>query len=137
MWPHMYPLQCGTTGGRFREVLLYKPEQRGFGFACRILHPHNSTTESEQLVVMVRAMVFQTLRVYTIKEVAWKAVLATWLAVSRQWRKYGYSQDMKAMQCVPVQVSVYISMYQTGGARGSVVVKALCCKPEGRGFKSR
>jgi hypothetical protein len=22
------------------------------------------------------------------------------------------------------------------GARGSVVVKALCCKPEGRGFKS-
>jgi hypothetical protein len=23
------------------------------------------------------------------------------------------------------------------GARGSVVVKALCCKPEGRGFKSR
>jgi hypothetical protein len=22
-------------------------------------------------------------------------------------------------------------------ARGSVVVKALCCKPEGRGFKSR
>jgi hypothetical protein len=23
------------------------------------------------------------------------------------------------------------------GARGSVVIKALCCKPEGRGFKSR
>jgi hypothetical protein len=23
------------------------------------------------------------------------------------------------------------------GARASVVVKALCCKPEGRGFKSR
>jgi hypothetical protein len=23
-----------------------------------------------------------------------------------------------------------------GGARGSVVVKALCCKPEGRRFKS-
>jgi hypothetical protein len=23
------------------------------------------------------------------------------------------------------------------GARGSVVVKALCCKPEGRGFKSQ
>jgi hypothetical protein len=23
------------------------------------------------------------------------------------------------------------------GARGSVVVKAPCCKPEGRGFKSR
>jgi hypothetical protein len=23
------------------------------------------------------------------------------------------------------------------GARGSVVVKALCCKPDGRGFKSR
>jgi hypothetical protein len=29
---------------------------------------------------------------------------------------------------------IYIS---TPGARGSVVVKALCCKPEGRGFKSR
>jgi hypothetical protein len=25
----------------------------------------------------------------------------------------------------------------TSGARGSVVVKALCCKPGGRGFKSR
>jgi hypothetical protein len=25
----------------------------------------------------------------------------------------------------------------TLGARGSVVVKALCCKPESRGFKSR
>jgi hypothetical protein len=23
------------------------------------------------------------------------------------------------------------------GARGSVVVKALCCKPEGRGFETR
>jgi hypothetical protein len=23
------------------------------------------------------------------------------------------------------------------GARGNVVVKALCCKPEGRGFDSR
>jgi hypothetical protein len=27
-------------------------------------------------------------------------------------------------------------MYTRGEARG-VVVKALCCKPEGRGFKSR
>jgi hypothetical protein len=26
---------------------------------------------------------------------------------------------------------------QAEGARGSVVVKALCCKPEGRGFTSR
>jgi hypothetical protein len=25
---------------------------------------------------------------------------------------------------------------QKRGGRGSVVVKALCCKPEGRGFKS-
>jgi hypothetical protein len=33
-----------------------------------------------------------------------------------------------------------LKMYQTYescGARGSVVVKALCYKPEGRGFKSR
>jgi hypothetical protein len=28
---------------------------------------------------------------------------------------------------------VYLMM----GARGSIVVKALCCKPEGHGFKSR
>jgi hypothetical protein len=27
--------------------------------------------------------------------------------------------------------------FKTGGARGSVVVKALCYKPEGRGFDSR
>jgi hypothetical protein len=25
----------------------------------------------------------------------------------------------------------------TQGARGSIVVKALCCKPEGRGFQAR
>jgi hypothetical protein len=29
------------------------------------------------------------------------------------------------------------SQQQCLGARGSVVVKALCCKPEGRGFKPR
>jgi hypothetical protein len=28
-------------------------------------------------------------------------------------------------------------MFILSGARGSEVVKALCCKPEGRGFKSR
>jgi hypothetical protein len=28
-------------------------------------------------------------------------------------------------------------LHRSVGARGSVVVKALCCKPEGRGFKSR
>jgi hypothetical protein len=28
------------------------------------------------------------------------------------------------------------AMFSCMGARGSVVVKALCCKPEGRGFKS-
>jgi hypothetical protein len=32
--------------------------------------------ESEQLVVMGSAMEFETLRVYAIKEVAWKVVLA-------------------------------------------------------------
>jgi hypothetical protein len=30
-----------------------------------------------------------------------------------------------------------IQSLRTAGARGSVVVKALCCKSEGRGFKSR
>jgi hypothetical protein len=76
----MYSIQCGSTGGRFRKVSLYKPGQpgqRGLGFAYRPLHPHNNTVESEQLVVMARAMEFETLRVYTIKEVAWKALLAT------------------------------------------------------------
>jgi hypothetical protein len=31
----------------------------------------------------------------------------------------------------------FLALDQNWGARGSVVVKALCCKPEGRGFKSR
>jgi hypothetical protein len=34
----------------------------------------------------------------------------------------------------PAQLSLRPSFR---GARGSVVVKALCCKPEGRGFKSQ
>jgi hypothetical protein len=68
--------------------------------------------ESEQLVVMGRAMEFETLLVYTIKEVAWRAVLAT---VSRQRRKYGYDEEIKAMRCVLAQVSVHngLKMYQT------------------------
>jgi hypothetical protein len=45
-----------TTGGRFMKVSLYKPGQPGLGFAYRPLHPHNSTMESEQLVVMGRAI---------------------------------------------------------------------------------
>jgi hypothetical protein len=32
---------------------------------------------------------------------------------------------------------ILVRTSQETGARGSVVVKALCCKPEGRGFKSR
>jgi hypothetical protein len=31
----------------------------------------------------------------------------------------------------------YARVHFINGARGSVVVKALCYKPEGRGFKSR
>jgi hypothetical protein len=40
-----------------------------------------------------------------------------------------------------IQVTLATHIIKRGtvikGARGSVVVKALCCKPEGRGFKSR
>jgi hypothetical protein len=43
---------------------------------------------------------------------------ATWQII-RRW-KDNLKIDIKAIR-----------------ARGSVVVKALCCKPEGRGFKSR
>jgi hypothetical protein len=32
---------------------------------------------------------------------------------------------------------LYILSHNTIGARGSVVVKALCYKPEGRGFENR
>jgi hypothetical protein len=31
----------------------------------------------------------------------------------------------------------YCVLRKIKGARGCVVVKALCCKPEGRGFESR
>jgi hypothetical protein len=32
---------------------------------------------------------------------------------------------------------IFLLLFLVEGARGIVVVKALCCKPEGRGFKSR
>jgi hypothetical protein len=35
------------------------------------------------------------------------------------------------------QLPSQITTLKVASARGSVVVKALCCKPEGRGFKSR
>jgi hypothetical protein len=38
--------------------------------------------------------------------------------------------------CVRVRACVQMRMQQEG-ARGSVVVKALCYKPEGRGFETR
>jgi hypothetical protein len=34
-------------------------------------------------------------------------------------------------------IYIYIRVYTYVGARGSVVVKALCYKPKGRGFDSR
>jgi hypothetical protein len=34
-------------------------------------------------------------------------------------------------------IGVFFTTQKICGTRGSVVVKALCCKPEGRGFKSR
>jgi hypothetical protein len=35
------------------------------------------------------------------------------------------------------QMTLHSTATVIGGARGSVVVKALCYKPEGRGFDSR
>jgi hypothetical protein len=37
----------------------------------------------------------------------------------------------------PVGILLDFFIKENEGARGSVVVKALCCKPEGLGFKSR
>jgi hypothetical protein len=48
-----------------------------------------------------------------------------------------------SIACGPTSGEVYsgstsgATVILGGGARGSVVVKALCCKPEGRGFKYR
>jgi len=39
---------------------LCKLQKGGVSFACQPLHPHNSTMESEQLLLMARAMEFQT-----------------------------------------------------------------------------
>jgi hypothetical protein len=36
-----------------------------------------------------------------------------------------------------VNVNVNVNVNMKRGARGSVVVKALCYKPEGRGFNTR
>jgi hypothetical protein len=37
----------------------------------------------------------------------------------------------------PLKTQIFQMTYFAWGARGSVVVKALCYKPEGRGFDSR
>jgi hypothetical protein len=48
------------------------------------------------------------------------------------------THEMITIQCHSINnrklVNMNIGIF---GARGSVVVRALCCKPEGRGFKSR
>jgi hypothetical protein len=45
--------------------------------------------------------------------------------------------DNAAADDIIIQLNSLISICRVNrGARGSVVIKALCCKPEGRGFKS-
>jgi hypothetical protein len=54
--------------------------------------------------------------------------------------KFSSSQDRTGTSHVNTEIAVHIycNVYQVGkGARGSVVVKALCYKPEGRGFETR
>jgi Mg-chelatase subunit ChlI len=70
LWHQVCLTQYQTAGGRFMEVLLCKLQKGGVSFACQPLHPHNSTMESEQLVLMARAMEFQTTPVYTVRDVA-------------------------------------------------------------------
>jgi hypothetical protein len=47
--------------------------------------------------------------------------------------KPGLTEDFYAVQ----QEEFSITLYMCSGAHGSVVVKALCYKPEGRGFDIR
>jgi hypothetical protein len=53
---------------------------------------------------------------------------------------FGFRSQFYDSDCLYYQILIYI-LYNLAQewveARGSVVVKALCCKPEGRGFKSR
>jgi hypothetical protein len=48
-----------------------------------------------------------------------------------------YLQPLHSHMYVCMYVSRYVCMYVMCGARGSIVVKALCYKPEGRGFDTR
>jgi hypothetical protein len=42
------------------------------------------------------------------------------------------------MKCATLNVESFLLIYEIiSGVRGSVVVKALCYKPEGRGFETR
>jgi hypothetical protein len=41
------------------------------------------------------------------------------------------------MMMIIIIIIIIIIIGLQSGARGSVVVKALCCKPEGRGFDTR
>jgi hypothetical protein len=45
--------------------------------------------------------------------------------------------NIKAFISISNRVSLHVPPYMNLGARGSVVVKALCYKPEGRGFETR
>lgn len=97
LWHKAYLIHC--RGGRFREVLLCKLQKGGVSFACQTLHPHNSTMESEQLVLMARAMEFQTSSGLYRKRRCVKIFLGYCIPSSlpnlRQWRKYGYNNEIR------------------------------------------
>jgi hypothetical protein len=46
------------------------------------------------------------------------------------------SETMHFWTCVDINYFYYLHV-KNSGARGSIVVKALCYKPEGRGFETR
>ena len=100
LWHQVCRIKYQTTGGRFREVFLFKLRKGGVSFACQPLHPHNSTMESEQLVLMARAMEFQTTPGLYCERRCVKIFLAyyihTLLPSRRQWGKYGYRYAIRA-----------------------------------------
>jgi hypothetical protein len=59
--------------------------------------------------------------------------MSVYVYVWRPLYRFTTEEDRTAI----TYIYIYIYMRVWVGARGSVVVKALCYKPEGRGFDSR
>jgi hypothetical protein len=58
-----------------------------------------------------------------------------------QWISAGFlwiwQWNFRTVHNIKQKIYIFYRSRVSFGARGSVVVKALCCKPEGRGFKSQ